>query len=217
MKIKILLSLTLSILFAENSYAYNILEINVTAVDVILESGKGKEPSITDSTNKSEEKITIDKSNGDFYITGKGLSNSVSNAGQLIIQVPKSYTIKAKGMSSNFRVVSSCGTKINIKSMSGNIRSNCLAVSETQFESMSGHIRVKSSLKSGVHLLSSMSGDVDVMLGSSSTGKVAVISEKGSVQINQEAKRSGKIIKELGKDEVALVAKTISGDASIEF
>ena len=217
MKIKILLSLTLSILFAENSYAYNILEINVTAVDVILESGKGKEPSITDSTNKSEEKITIDKSNGDFYITGKGLSNSVSNAGQLIIQVPKSYTIKAKGMSSNFRVVSSCGTKINIKSMSGNIRSNCLAVSETQFESMSGHNRVKSSLKRGVHLLSSMSGDVDVMLGSSSTGKVAVISEKGSVQINQEAKRSGKIIKELGKDEVALVAKTISGDASIEF
>lgn len=217
MKIKFLASLTFSILFAANSYASNILEINVTAADVILESGKGKEPSITDNTNKSQVKVTIEKSDGNFYITSKGLSNSVSNAGQLIIQIPEGYKINAKGMSSNFRVTSSCGTKIKIRSMSGDIRSNCLAVSETQFESMSGDIKVNSSLKSGMHLLSSMSGDIDVMLRDGSTGKVVAISEKGSVQINQETKRAGKILKELGKDEVVLVAKTISGDASIEF
>lgn len=195
----------------------SLIELDVTVVDVFFEESISAEPSVTDKTNKSQVEVIVEKSDGNLYITSKGLSNSVSDPGQLIVHVPKGFKIKAKGMSSNFRINSCCGTKIKVKSMSGDIRSNCLAVSETLFESMSGNVIVKTLSESGIHLLSSMSGDIDVSLRDGSTGKFVGVSEKGSVMINQEMKNNGKIIKELGNSEMTLVAETISGDVAIDI
>ncbi|SFA78214.1 DUF4097 family beta strand repeat-containing protein [Azotobacter beijerinckii] len=200
-----------------NTLASNLIDINVISEDVFLEKSNNKEPSITDNTDKSQVKVSIERQNGDLYISSKGVKNSISNAGQLIIHVPEGYEIKAKGMSSSFMVNFTCGDEIKVKSMSGDIRSNCLAKSQTHFESMNGDIRVSAVLAAGMHLLSSMSGDVDAILKNGSRGKVAATSEKGMVQINQERVSSGKLVKQISETDTALVAKTISGDATIEF
>jgi len=193
------------------------VSIDSQSADVEITECDQPTPEIINQTNENE--VTFEKTitGASIKIVSKSHQMAVTNPGRIVVRVPSSYDIDAKGMSARFTVTGFQGETLTLSSMSGTIDASAIGTAHTRFKSMSGNIRVICPIIAGTHEFQSMSGDVAVLLAPGSSAIVFAQSEKSSASINDRDTRIAPIEDVVGSGGATIRATTISGEVDCSY
>ncbi|HTA63505.1 MAG TPA: DUF4097 family beta strand repeat-containing protein [Bacteroidia bacterium] len=189
-----------------------IVTVDMQSVNLIIDSSTTDKVNIIKKYNDKEVTYEETITDDEIDIVSKGKSAFVSDAGKIEIQVPKNCVIECKLMSGSATINKISCSSIDVSSMSGNLKIKNIATKRAKFKSMSGNVSYRGKIENGNTTLSSMSGNVNIILNKESNVKLELSSESANVLFDDEMQKQNPSVKTLKEGVGFLSGHSISGD-----